>query len=444
MAIEPAIRADRVYSRITRRLVPFLFLCYGAAYLDRVNLSFAQLQMQDDLRFSVAVYGLGAAMFFVGYIVFEVPSNLLLQRVGPKWWIARIMVSWAVISAAMALTSSPTTFYVLRFLLGVAEAGFIPGVLLYLTYWFPAARRGRVTAIFLAAIPAATIVGGPLSGVILRGLDEVAGLHGWQWMFVIEAVPSLVLGLLVVRLLDDSVEDARWLSEAEKDVVRADLAAEDAAKEGGHGDLRAALLSGRVWLLCGIYFTIALGIYLVSFWLPQVIKGSGVADPVAIGVLTAVPYVVTIVVMILWSTHADRRGERRWHTLIPCLATGVGLLATALFLESTVLAVLAMTVVAVGVSTAQAAFWSIPAAFLSGTGAAAGIAFINSIGNIGGAVATGIMGWLTDLTGSEAFGFTVFGVVLVVGGLLVLLVPRTVNDGPRAVAAVPEDLRSQS
>lgn len=426
--ITPGFRAD-VYRKVSRRLVPFLFVCYAAAYLDRVNIGFAKLQLQDDLAFSDTVYGIGAGIFFVGYILFEVPSNLLLHRVGARWWIARIMVSWAIISGAMALTSSPASFYVLRFLLGVAEAGFIPGVLLYLTQWFPAARRGRITAIFLAAIPAATIVGGPLSGWLLSALDDVAGLGGWQWMFIVEAVPALVLGLLVLRLLPDSVEEAPWLVEDEREVVRTDLAAEEAAKEGGHGSVRASLASGRVWLLSGIYVTIVVAIYLVSFWFPTILKGSGVTSTVTIGLLTAVPYVAAAVAMITWSAHGDRRGERRWHTVIPCLVTGVGLIATALSLESTVLAVVAMTVVAAGVHAAQSAFWSLPSAFLSGAGAAAGIALVNSIGNIGGAVATSLVGWLSDLTGSTAASLYPFGILLFVGGLLVLLVPRSVNDG---------------
>ncbi|GAA4739323.1 MFS transporter [Actinomycetospora chibensis] len=427
------MNADAVYRRITRRLVPFLFVCYAAAYLDRVNVGFAKLQLQDDLQFSDTVYGLGAGIFFVGYILFEVPSNVVLHRIGAKWWIARIMVTWALISGAMAFINSATMFYILRFLLGVAEAGFIPGILLYLTYWFPAQRRGRVTAIFLAAIPVATIVGGPLSGWILTAFDEVGGLGGWQWMFLIEAVPSLVLGLLVLRYLDNSVDAARWLSNAEKDVVRADLAAEEASREGGHGSIRAAMTSGRVWLLCGIYFTIALGIYLVSFWLPTIIKGSGVADPLTIGLLTAVPYVVAVIAMITWSAHGDRTGERRWHTTVPCLITGLGLVLTAVFLQSTALAVGAMVLVAAGVSTAQAAFWSIPSALLTGAGAAAGIALVNSIGNIGGAVATSLVGWLSDLTGSPASSLYTFGVVLVVGGVLVLALPRSVDDRPMVV-----------
>lgn len=438
----PGTRTDRVYARITRRLVPFLFVCYAAAYLDRVNVGFAKLQLQDDLAFSDTVYGIGAGIFFVGYIVFEVPSNLLLHKVGAKWWIARIMVTWALISGATAFTNSATMFYILRFLLGVAEAGFIPGILLYLTYWFPAQRRGRVTAIFLAAIPVATIVGGPLSGWILTAFDEVAGLGGWQWMFLIEAVPSLVLGLLVLRWLDNTVDDARWLSAEEKAVVHADLAAEEAAREGGHGSIRDALTSARVWLLCGIYFTIALGIYLVSFWLPTIIKNSGVDDPLTIGLLTAVPYVVAVVAMVAWSSHGDRTGERRWHTLIPCLVTALGLVLTAVFLQNTALAVGAMVLVAAGVSTAQAAFWSIPSALLSGAGAAAGIALVNSIGNIGGAVATSLVGWLSDLTGSTASSLYPFGAVLLVGGLLVLLVPRSVDDRAGAARTPGEDLPS--
>ncbi|MEJ2889743.1 MFS transporter [Actinomycetospora aeridis] len=438
----PGAGVDRVYQKITRRLVPFLFVCYAAAYLDRVNVGFAKLQLQDDLAFSDTVYGIGAGIFFVGYIVFEVPSNLLLHKVGAKWWIARIMVTWALISGAMAFTSSATMFYVLRFLLGVAEAGFIPGILLYLTYWFPAHRRGRVTAIFLAAIPAATIVGGPLSGWILSALDEVGGLGGWQWMFLIEAVPSLVLGLLVLRYLDNTVDDARWLTAEEKAVVHRDLAAEEATREGGHGSVRAAMLSGRVWLLCGIYFTIALGIYLVSFWLPTIIKNSGVDDTLTIGLLTAVPYVVAVVAMVAWSAHGDRTGERRWHTVIPCLVTALGLVLTAVFLQNTALAVGAMVLVAAGVSTAQAAFWSIPSALLSGAGAAAGIALVNSIGNIGGAVATSLVGWLSDLTGSAASSLYPFGAVLLVGGLLVLLVPRSVDDRVGTARTPGQDLPS--
>ncbi|MHC1561396.1 MFS transporter [Actinomycetospora sp. C-140] len=438
----PTPAPDAVYSKITRRLVPFLFICYAAAYLDRVNVGFAKLQLQDDLAFSDTVYGIGAGIFFVGYILFEVPSNLLLHRVGAKWWIARIMVTWALISGAMAFTSSATMFYILRFLLGVAEAGFIPGILLYLTFWFPAHRRGRVTAIFLAAIPVATIVGGPLSGWILGALDEVGGLGGWQWMFLVEAVPSLILGLLVLKFLDNSVDAARWLSDDEKEVVRADLAAEESTRVEGHGSIRAAMTSGRVWLLCGIYFTIALGIYLVSFWLPTIIKGSGVSDTLTIGLLTAVPYVVAVVVMIAWSAHGDRTGERRWHTVIPCLVTALGLVLTAVFLQSTALAVGAMVLVAAGVSTAQAAFWSIPSALLSGAGAAAGIALVNSIGNIGGAVATSLVGWLSDLTGSTASSLYPFGAVLLVGGLLVLLLPRSVDDAPVPAPRPADDLRS--
>lgn len=424
----PEKSTDQLYRKIAIRLVPFLFVCYAAAYLDRVNVGFAQLQLQEDLGFSATVYGLGAGIFFVGYIVFEVPSNLLLRRVGPRWWIARIMVTWTLISGAMAFTTSAEMFYVLRFLLGVAEAGFIPGILLYLTYWFPARQRGRVTAIFLAAIPVATIVGGPLSGWILRSFDELGGLHGWQWMFVVEAVPSLVLGLLVLRRLDDSVDAARWLTAEEKAVVRADLDAEEAQKGAGHADLRAGLASGRVWLLCAIYLTIALGIYLVSFWLPTIIKSSGVADPLVIGLLSAVPYVVALVAMVGWATHADRTGERRWHTLVPCLVTAAGLLITALTLNTTALAVAAMVLVAAGASAAQATFWTIPPALLSGAGAAAGIALINSVGNIGGAISTSLVGWLTDLTGTPASSLYSFAVVLLVGGLLVLALPRSVND----------------
>ncbi|MEJ8278352.1 MFS transporter [Pseudonocardia spirodelae] len=420
---------DRVYRKVAARLVPLLFVCYAVSYLDRVNVGFARLQMDDELWFSDAVYGIGAGVFFVGYILFEVPSNVVLHKVGARRWIARIMLSWGVISAMMALASSPASFYTLRFLLGVAEAGFIPGILLYLTYWFPAARRGRITALFLAAIPVATIVGGPLSGWLMQAFDGVADLRGWQWMFVVEAVPAVLLGLVVLRRLDDRVADATWLTPAERDLVTADVAAEDDAKAGAHASVRDTLRSGSVWLLGGIYFAVALGIYTISFWLPTIISRSGVESPLAVGLLAAVPYLVAVVAMVAVATHGDRSGERRWHTAVPTVVGGIGLVAVGLTQSSTVWALLALTVAAAAVSSAQAAFWSLPAALLSGVGAAAGIALVNSIGNVAGAVSTSLVGIVADATGSTASSLYLFGAVLVAGGLLVLTVrPERVDE----------------
>ncbi|RZT87990.1 D-galactonate transporter [Pseudonocardia sediminis] len=420
---------DQVFRKVAWRLVPFLFLCYAVAYLDRVNVGFAKLQMQDELWFSDVVYGIGAGIFFVGYILFEVPSNVILHKVGARRWIARIMVSWGVVSAAMALANSEWTFYLLRFLLGVAEAGFIPGILLYLTYWFPAHRRGRITALFLTAIPVATIFGGPLSGWIMTSLGGAGGLAGWQWLFVVEAIPAVLLGFVVLRRLDDDVASATWLTDAEKTVVTEAVAEGEQAKPDAHARVRDTLRSGTMWLLGGIYFCVALGIYTISFWLPTIISDSGVDSALTVGLLSALPYLVAVVAMVAVAAHGDRTGERRWHTAVPCAVGGLGLVATAMSLQSTVFALLALTVAAAAISSAQAAFWSLPSALLTGAGAAAGIALVNSVGNVSGAVSTSLVGFLTSLTGSTASSLYLFGAVLVVGGALVLVLsPSRVDD----------------
>ncbi|ANY05660.1 MFS transporter [Pseudonocardia sp. HH130630-07] len=429
--VPPDAVTDRVYRKVALRLVPLLFVCYAVSYLDRVNVGFARLQMDDELWFSDAVYGIGAGVFFLGYILFEVPSNIVLHRVGARRWIARIMVSWGLVSGLMALASSPATFYLLRFLLGVAEAGFIPGILLYLTYWFPAHRRGRITALFLTAIPVATIVGGPVSGWLMQVFDGLGGLRGWQWMFVVEAVPAVLLGLVVLRRLDDRVADARWLDDAEKAVVIREVTADDDAKSGAHASVRATLRSPVVWLLGAIYFAVALGIYTISFWLPTILSRSGVESTVVVGLLSAVPYLVAVVAMVWVAAHGDRTGERRWHTAVPCVLGGLGLVAVGLTESTTVPALLALTLAAAAVSAAQAAFWSLPAALLSGVGAAAGIALVNSIGNVAGAVSTSLVGVVANATGSTAAGLYLFGIVLVAGGALVLALERErVNGGP--------------
>jgi D-galactonate transporter len=418
---------ERTYAKITTRLVPFLFICYLAAYLDRVNVGFAKLQMSSELKFSETVYGFGAGIFFLGYVLFEVPSNIVLHRVGARLWIARIMITWGLLSGAMAFVTTPTMFYVLRFLLGVAEAGFIPGILLYLTYWYPASRRGRITAIFLAAIPVSSIIGGPVSGWILSALSGVHGLSGWQWLFIVETIPSLVLGIAILFYLDDRVAAAKWLNEDEKKIVATNIANDQKGKEE-FSHLSYAFKSGRVWLLGVIYFAIASGIYIISFWVPTLIKQTGVTDPLHIGLLTAVPYIVAIVAMILTNAHADRVRERRWHTMIPMLLTAVGLVVTALAIHDTVIAMVGLTLAAAGASTCQSSFWTFPANLLAGAAAAAGIALINSVGNIGGFASTFVVGWMTDLTHSTSASLYLFAGLLVVAALLMLAIPaRVIN-----------------
>ncbi len=416
-----------IYRKVTMRIVPFLFLCYFAAYLDRVNVGFAKLQMLRELGFSETVYGFGAGIFFLGYVLFEVPSNVILHRVGARMWIARIMITWALISGAMVFVRTPITFYALRFLLGVAEAGFIPGILLYLTYWYPAHRRGRITAIFLAAIPMSSIFGGPLSGWILNAVSGAYGLSGWQWLFLLETIPSLILGLVTLAYLDDRVASAKWLDADEKRVIAGNIAREEKDKEG-RSHLSDAFRTGQVWLLGLIYFCVASGIYVISFWLPSLIKQTGVSDPLQIGLLTAVPYMAAIVAMIATNSSADRMRERRWHTLVPCLATGIGLALTASAGGDTLFAMAGLTLAAAGASSAQAAFWSLPAAFLGGAAAAAGIALVNALGNIAGFASTFLVGWMTDLTHSTSASLYLFAGLLAIGGALVLTIPaRLVN-----------------
>jgi sugar phosphate permease len=419
---------ERVYRKITLRIVPFLFVCYLAAYLDRVNVGFAKLQMLHDLNFSQTVYGFGAGIFFLGYVLFEVPSNVIMLRVGARVWIARIMITWGIISAAMVLVHSPFTFYVLRFLLGVAEAGFIPGILLYLTYWYPANRRGQITALFLAAIPTATIIGGPLSGGILNAVGHGAwGFAGWQWLFIIETVPSILLGIVTLLYLDTGVARARWLTEQEKRVVMESIAREEQDK-AGHSHLSEAFTSPRVWLLGLIYFGIASGIYIISFWLPTIIKQTGVANLLTVGVLTAIPYAVAIVAMVVLNASGDRLRERRWHTILPALACAFGLVLTAWAGKNTAIAMVGLTLAAAGSSSAQASFWCIPAAFLAGAAAAAGIALVNSLGNISGFVSTFLVGWITDLTHSTASALYLFAGLVAACSLLILAIPgRDVN-----------------
>ena len=418
---------ERTYRKVTMRIVPFLFFCYLAAYLDRVNVAFAKLQMLDELKFSEQVYAFGASVFFIGYVLVEVPSNVILHRVGARLWIARIMLTWGLLSGAMAFVHTPLSFYVVRFMLGVAEAGFIPGVLLYLTYWYPARRRGRITALFLTAIPMASIFGGPLSGWILNAVSGAYGLSGWQWLFLIETVPSLVLGVVTLFYLDNRVASAKWLDDDQKRIIARNIASEDAEKED-LSQLSAAFKTPRVWLLGLIYFGIVSGIYLNSFWVPTIIKQTGVSDPLTIGLLTAIPYVAAVVAMIAVNTSADRKRERRWHTLVPCLATAAGFALTAWAGNNTVLAMVGLVLAVAGASSAQAAFWSLPGAFLGGAAAAAGIALVNSLGNLAGFTTNNVVGWLAGLTHSNATSLYLFAAVLAVSGVLILAIPaRLVN-----------------
>lgn len=413
---------DAVYHKAIMRFMPLLCLCLVAAYLDRVNVGFAKLTMLDDLGFSNLVYGFGAGIFFLGYVIFEVPSNMLLHRIGARIWIARIMITWGLIGAAMAFVQTPLQFYTLRFLLGVAEAGFIPGVMYFLACWFPSERRGRVLALLLAAVPLSSVIGGPLSGWILNTFAGVGDLRGWQWLFLLETIPSIVLGFAVLRLLADRPTDARWLSAEEAALVEQDIARE-AERNQAHAGFADAFKSKLVWQLSLAYFCIVSSVYVLIFWLPTLIKQHGVNDPLQIGLLTAIPYFAAIVASIWNNAHADRLRERRWHTAVPCLVTAIGLALSWLQFDSLALTMLVLTIAAAAASTTQAAFWSVPPTFLSGAAAAAGLALINSLGNVGGMVSTSVAGWITDLTGNAQDSLILFAGILLISVVLVLKLP---------------------
>ena len=410
------------YARVTWRLIPLLFICYVAAYLDRVNVGFAKLQMLNDLNFSESVYGLGAGIFFIGYFLFEVPSNLLLHKLGARRWIARILISWGLISGCMMFVQTPTMFYLLRFLLGVAEAGFFPGIILYLTYWYPAARRSQVTSLFMTGIPMAGVIGGPLSGWILTSFNGVSGMAGWKWLFVIEALPSVALGFVVMYFLDDRIADAKWLSADQKRLLQRNI--EKESTQGGDHSALGAFRNAKVWVLCAAYFGFIMGLYGIGFWLPSLIKASGISSPTTIGWLVAIPYSAAVVCMILTSRHSDRTGERRWHIAVPALVGAAALVVSTFVPQTPLWAIVTLTIATMGILTGLAQFWVLPPAFLGGAAAAAGIALINSVGNLAGFVSPFAVGWIKDTTGSTNNGLYVIAASLVVGGAIVLAVAQ--------------------
>ncbi|WP_186066261.1 MFS transporter [Burkholderia gladioli] len=414
---------DATYKKVFWRIVPFLMLCYVVAYLDRVNVGFAKLQMSQDLAFSETVFGLGAGIFFVGYFLFELPSNLLMHRIGAKIWIARIMITWGLLSAAFAFVRTPTQFYVLRFLLGLAEAGFYPGVILYLTYWFPTHRRARIIAVFMSAIPVSGIFGNPLSGWIMSKFQGGAGFHGWQWMFMIEAVPAVLVGIATLLYLDNGIAQAKWLSQREKQLLQDEIDAQPHLKSKEKHSLHAVFADPRMWWMSLIYFTFVTGQYGLTFWMPTLVKSTGIQDNFTIGLLSAIPFLVAIVVMNLFGHSSDKRRERRWHLIIPATMGTVGFAVTAMFPHNTAVSILFLSIAAGGVLTCAPLFWSLPTAFMAGGAAAAGIAIINSVGNLAGFASPYVIGYLRDATHSTASGMVMLAGMLVIGSIAVWLTP---------------------
>jgi len=428
LTAEPPNRSieDGIYARVTRHWIPFLFFCYICAYIDRANVGFAKLQMASDLKLSNTVYGIGAGIFFLGYFAFEVPSNIIMHRVGARRWIARIMMTWGIISGLMFFVRGEWSFYTLRFLLGVAEAGFFPGIILYLTYWYPSTRRAKMVALFMLAVPVANIVGGLFSGWIMRAFDATGGLPGWKWLFILEAVPSIVMALVVWNYLADSIRQCPWLKEDEKALLEQNL--QNDSKTVVKHSLGDAFRDPRVWLLVAMYFLLNIGQYGMLFWIPTIIKAMGYQDTFHIGLLSDIPYVVAMVAMIVISRSSDLHLERRWHLAIPATISGIGLVAGTVFSGNPVVAMTGLSLGMAGLLGTIPTFWCLPSAFLGGVAAAAAIALINAIGSISGFVGPTFYGFMKDLTGSANGAMYVFAFLGALGGFLALLTPaRTVK-----------------
>ncbi|KPA95541.1 MULTISPECIES: MFS transporter [Pseudomonas] len=417
---------NAVYKRITLRLIPFIFICYLFNYLDRVNVGFAKLQMLDALKFSETVYGLGAGIFFIGYVLCGVPSNLALTRFGPRRWIALMMITWGTLSTCLLFVTTPTQFYTLRLFTGAAEAGFFPGVVLYLSQWFPSFRRGRIMALFMSAIPVSGLLGSPFSGWILNHFAAgQGGLSGWQWMFLLQGIPTVLLGVAAFFLLADRFANAKWLTAEERAVLEADQAEDAANKPRTVSDsLGEVFRNPAIWAFGLIYFCIQSGVYAINFWLPSIIKNLGFSDNLVIGWLSAIPYLLAAVFMLFVGRSADLRQERRWHLVVPMLMGAVGLLIAVNFASSPAIAILGLSIATMGALTGLPMFWPVPTALLSAGAAAGGLALINSMGQMAGFLSPYLVGWIKDASGSTDAALYVLAAVIVAGAVLALRVTR--------------------
>jgi ACS family tartrate transporter-like MFS transporter len=410
-----------VIARVIRRLIPFAFICYVVAYIDRVNVGFAAAALQKDLGLNDAQFGHGAGLFFIGYCLFEVPSNLILERVGARRWIARILIGWGIASMGTVFVRDVWTFYAARVLLGIAESGFFPGIILYLTYWIPEADRARTGALFMMAAPVSIIVGSPISNRLLA-LDGLLGLHGWQWLFLLEGVPAIVLGVFALRALTDRPSEAHWLTDSQRGWLTQTMEAEKERRAAvGHTSLTRSLRSGRVWLLCTIYFLNTLVTYGIYLWLPKMLtEAAGGRQSFGLSLVTSIPFAAALAAMFLVGRHSDRTGERKFHVAACAMTAATGLVLAVLFRNNLWLMVLSFTLSQIGQRSVQGVFWAIPPIFLGGTAAAACIGLINALGNLGGYVGPSVMGALRQTTGTYSQGLLVLALALVVETAIVV------------------------
>jgi MFS transporter, ACS family, tartrate transporter len=418
----------RVSRKLMLRIIPFVMLLYFVSFLDRVNVGFAAMTMNKAIGLSPTAFGLGGGLFFIGYFLFEVPSNLILHKVGARLWIARVMVTWGIVSAASAFVIGPNTFYVLRFVLGVAEAGFFPGIILYLSLWFPARQRAMAAAWFMAAAPISTAIGSPISGAIMK-LPPLAGLTDWQMLYVLEAVPAIILSFVVLKYMTDTPSKAHWMQPEEREWLIARLKAEAGARESHAGHTAGALSAlrdPRVLALALIYFGTSAGLYTLGLWAPLIIRQYGFGS-FETGLIAGIPSVLAVVAMVLWAKHSDRTEERTWHVVIPCVVACLGFVFVGQA-TTALTVILALVIVNIGISAAKAPLWAMPSMFLSGAGAAAGIAMINSVGNLGGFVGPFVIGWLKNVTGSYSAGLYVVAATLAVSAVVTLMLSRRAHQ----------------
>jgi ACS family tartrate transporter-like MFS transporter len=430
---------QRAIRKITWRLIPFLMLLYFVAFLDRINVGFAALTMNKDVGLTSHMFGLGAGIFFLGYFAFEVPSTVILHKVGARFWIGRVMITWGLVSIAMAFTRGPITFYVLRFLLGLAEAGFFPGIILYLSYWFPANNRSAVTAMFMAAAPVAGLIGSPVSGALMQ-LNGLLGLRGWQWLFLIEGIPALVLGFTTFYFLTDRPANAVWLTADERDWLVSAIEQEqtDIRDRRNHSAWRA-LADWKVLALSLAYFGTSAGLYTIGFWAPLIVKGLGFSI-FHVGLLIAIPNLIAVIGMVLWSRNSDRTGERYWHAALACLIGAIGMAVAARAGSSAFLAIAGLSLTAFGVSAAKPPLWCLPTTFFAGTAAAASIGLINSLGTLGGFAGPYMIGSTNGTSGNFSRGLYLVGGTLIVSAVTIvimhLIVHRKANQTRRTRKAL--------
>lgn len=419
--------SDKVVTNITWRLIPLLLICYIFAHLDRVNIGFAKDSMSIDLGLTHTMYGTGAGLFFIAYMLFGVPSNMMLEKFGPRRWIAIIMVVWGLLSTATMFITNHIEFYILRFLLGVAEAGFFPGILIYINRWFPTRKRGKITAMFTLAVPLASVIGAPISGWIIDFFHGSSGMHGWQWMFLLEGLPVVLLGIVILFYLPDHYSKVTWLTDKEKEQLHHEHMSEESFKT--NLPLLAFLKDAKLWLLFGIYFAVMLGINANNFWMPNLIKSSGIETDTTVGLLTSFCWGLSCIFMILTGMSADRHNERRWHLIIPLLMAAVGFIGTGMFTHSTILVVTFLSISIMGAATALPMFWQIPPMFLSSKDAIAGIALVSSLGNLAGFLAPYLIGWVKDMTGgSPSIGLYILALLIAGGAALVLLITPPIKQ----------------